>query len=603
MADQLSRLSPQTGPFPTATEVLNADGVFDEQAYILAYPDVAQAISDGAIGSADEHYLVHGRAEGRRRPVVRLSSQSHSIHFSKAAPSTAPERDIACSIEGLLLSSGGGAAILGWVDDLSDALECIQISGPDWVIRLAAAGVMRVRRADVEGVLSHTSPHSYGFIGLYFDGVPLRNCGQCHVALILRSGNLIEWPVPVLFCTNLELREILLSHVAEAKFFGNPQVEAISHFGAGFGENVLALNRALSANLTAQAHVERFGQRPRPPKASIIVCLFGRVEFLFLQNALFSDLPGFGDYEFIYVCNSPELAETLLREAAVAARIYGTRITVVILPGNAGFGAANNAAERVAATGRILLVNPDVFPRDPGWALKHAELLAARPAEETRLFGAPLYYDDGSLMHGGMFFELDTAILLQKDGPRRVQLPRVEHYGKGAPVSVARFTRSRPVPAVTGAFISCDRDWFGRLGGFTEDYVFGHYEDADLCLKSIKNGLAPWIHDLRLWHLEGKGSTRRPVHEGGSLINRWLFAARWADLIADSLMGPHPSHPLLAGDTVAGVFARPIRVAESGTPDRDLHPANAATRYFGITSPKARPPAVAGRVRAVGEKA
>jgi hypothetical protein len=78
------------------------------------------------------------------------------------------------------------------------------------------------------------------------------------------------------------------------------------------------------------------------------------------------------------------------------------------------------------------------------------------------------------------------------------------------------------------------------LGGFTEDYVFGHYEDADLCLKSMVSGTMPWMHDLRLWHLEGKGSTRRPVHEGGSLVNRWLFSARWAGLIENALLGTHP---------------------------------------------------------------
>ena len=69
-----------------------------------------------------------------------------------------------------------------------------------------------------------------------------------------------------------------------------------------------------------------------------------------------------------------------------------------------------------------------------------------------------------------------------------------------------RFTAPRPVPAVTGAFMSVDRGWFEKLGGFTEDYVFGHYEDADLCLKSIQAGAVPWIHDIRLWHLEGQGS-------------------------------------------------------------------------------------------------
>jgi GT2 family glycosyltransferase len=594
MVDALSQLSPTPEQAPSPEEILGAAGVFDEQCYVLAYPDVAKAISDGTITSADEHYLVHGRAEGRRRPAIRLGSQSHALRFPIAARAAKPPRDIPCSLEGVLLSSGGGAVVLGWLDDVSDALEGIQISGPDFVIRLSAASVMRTRRPDVEGVVGPTAPHSYGFIGAYFETIPFRKCAECFVALILRSGHLVEWPVPVQFCTDLELREALLSHISAAKFFGNPQVAAIATFGSGFGAAVIALNRAVAANLTRQPYIETFGRRPQQPKASIIVCLYGRAEFLFLQNALFSGLPGFADYEFIYVLNSPELAETVLREASVASRIYGTRITVVILPGNVGFAAANNAAVRVAVTGRILIVNPDVFPRDQSWAQKHAELLSARPAEETRLFGVPLYYDDGSLMHGGVFFEIDTEILLLKEKPKPVRVVRVEHYGKGAPASVTRFTRSRPVPAVTGAFMSCDRAWFEQLGGFDEDYVFAHYEDADLCLKSIEHGVAPWMHDLRLWHLEGKGSTRRFVHDGGLLINRWLFSSRWADVIAESLTGQQPSHALLTQLATAD--------ARDSVPEREMKPEKAKPTVFRIADAKSRHATAVARVRAVGGK-
>jgi GT2 family glycosyltransferase len=107
------------------------------------------------------------------------------------------------------------------------------------------------------------------------------------------------------------------------------------------------------------------------------------------------------------------------------------------------------------------------------------------------------------------------------------------------------------VPAVTGAFISVDQGWFDTLGGFTEDYIFGHYEDADLCLKSLEAGRAPWLHDVRLYHLEGKGSTRQPAHEGGSAVNRWLFTRSWGEMVTEGLLGPAPLHPLLAAEEVA----------------------------------------------------
>jgi GT2 family glycosyltransferase len=292
-------------------------------------------------------------------------------------------------------------------------------------------------------------------------------------------------------------------------------------------------------------YVEQFGPHDRTPRGSIVVCLYGKPEFFFLQNCLYSGLPGIEDYEFIYVSNSPEMAETLLREAHCASLIYGLAISIVILPGNAGFGAANNAAARIARSDRLLVVNPDVFPRDRDWAKKHTDLLSSVPPDQSRLFGVPLYYDDGSLMHGGIYFEVDVGLSLSSGSPTPARICRTEHYGKGAPAKSLQFNRSRPVPAVTGAFISIERSWFEQLGGFSEAFIFGHYEDADLCLKSIAKSTAPWIHDIRLWHLEGKGSTRRPHHEGGSIVNRWLFSSTWMPMIENGLIGPAPTHPLM----------------------------------------------------------
>jgi GT2 family glycosyltransferase len=212
---------------------------------------------------------------------------------------------------------------------------------------------------------------------------------------------------------------------------------------------------------------------------------------------------------------------------------------------NAGFGAANNVAVQFARSDRLLCVNPDVFPQRRNWAQRHSDLIASLPAQQVRLFGSTLCYEDGTLMHGGMYFDVDVGVHTSQDAITRRSLIRVEHYGKGAPLWAAQYAESRPVPAVTGAFISVERAWFEKLGGFTEDYVFGHYEDADLCLKSLRAGVPAWLHDLRMWHLEGKGSHRLPQHEGGSLLNRWLFSRRWETTIVPDLVGRAPRHQLL----------------------------------------------------------
>jgi GT2 family glycosyltransferase len=350
-----------------------------------------------------------------------------------------------------------------------------------------------------------------------------------------------SWAMQASFVQDERLREIAFEYLASARYFANPQAEAALQLESGLGQALIDCSIELSGRVTAGAYVARFGPQPGRLDGSIVVCLFGRAEFLFLQAAAFSGCAGAERYEFVYVSNSPELAETLIKEATIASRIYGIAITLVILPDNAGFGAANNAAVAHARSRRILITNPDVFPRDQDWATRHSALIAGLPADQTAIFGAPLYYDDGSLMHAGMFFDIDTGISIRDGRIERHEMIRVEHYAKGAPPDTKEFLMSRKVPAVTGAFISLDRAWFEKLGGFSLEYVFGHYEDADLCLKSLAAGQPVWVHPVPFWHLEGKGSTRRHVHEGGSTVNRWHFTQLWGAFIASELSGRAPA--------------------------------------------------------------
>jgi hypothetical protein len=139
--------------------------------------------------------------------------------------------------------------------------------------------------------------------------------------------------------------------------------------------------------------------------------------------------------------------------------------------------------------------------------------------------------------------------------------------------------------------MSMERAWFESLGGFTESYVFGHYEDADLCLKSIERGTVPWMHDIRLWHLEGQGSHRLPVHEGGSLVNRWLFTTTWSERVSDGLLGPDPADPIMRQPpqavTDTGAL-EPITVSLPVTPVSG-EPA-AASKRRSRASPRSAPP-------------
>ncbi len=522
------------------------DDGFDEAEYMKANPDVAVAVLSGTVGSAREHFERWGRSEGRDLAFGANDPRGQLIPTQVPAHAPVSLSPIPHAADAVIVSRGGGVLILGWLDDSSHPVDCITVVAPGWRVVFDSAALARHARPDVSEALGKPIPYGYGYLGFVYGDGEIPTDGRCELQFRFKDGRGLAAVLELRTVSELELRVILLSHLTGAPHQAGAPNEAIARLDHGLGSQIIRFNQSLTNAITRTPYVRRFVGPPRKYRGSIVVCIYGRPEYHFIQNALFSTGEDIQDYEFIFISNSPELSDRLLENARKAQRIYGLDQTIILLPGNAGFGAANNIAVQSARSNRLLFINPDVFPKDPAWARKHGELLDTRPKSETQLFGAPLYYDDGSLMHGGMFFEMDSRVAFDGNRTSVSHLLRVEHYGKGAPANSPQFTRARPVPAVTGAFISVARPWFERLGGFTEDYVFGHYEDADLCLKSLQAGVPAWIQDLRLWHLEGKGSTRLPVHEGGSMVNRWLFSSQWGEAVNENLLGPRPTHPLLS---------------------------------------------------------
>ena len=522
---------------------------FDEAAYLRLNADVASAVAQGQLASGYQHYRQRGWHEKRPLAIPLVKQMDQLVRLIPLGAESdfvadGQQSATACNVEALHYSKAGGLSLVGWSNDAANPIVSIRFIATKWIYSFSASHISRVRRRDVEAAVGATASYSYGFLAFVFLGAELEITDTPTIVFELADGSRSEATFEVRQVDDVELRNMVVAYLAGAEFFGSHQLEAIRLLEGGLGKSIVAHNHDITRKVIRGACVQYFGAPRGRVRGSIVVCLYGRPEYFFLQHTLFSARAGFEDYELIYVSNSPELAERLMAEARAAQVIYDIPVILVLLPGNAGFGAANNIAATYARSDRIMIVNPDVFPRDIDWARRHTEALEQLPAEQQRLFGVPLYYDDGSLMHGGMYLEFDTGISMHGSEMIPRQLARVEHYGKGAPPTALQFVRSRPIQAVTGAFISVERSWFEKLEGFTEDFVFGHYEDADLCLKSFCAGVVPWIHDIRLWHLEGKGSTRLPVHEGGSLVNRWIFTQRWIDVIKDGLEGPNPTHPV-----------------------------------------------------------
>jgi len=504
---------------------------FDEVAYLLAYPDIAESIRAGACKSALEHYNLYGESEQRLADsrYLRARATGDTAQF------------VPSHVDLVYTSRSLRCFVSGWAEDRDDAplghIAVTTPSDPSSNRRLVA--IARCRRQDVEAQRSTSVQSLLGYWSIMNLSQPLGTDRQLQITLTVgfeRRTFTCEAQV----VSDEQLRDLAIGYLAGTRYFGDPTVDAFLQLDAGIGRSLIDLNMEVSRKVVAGAYVARYGKTRAAYDGSIIVCLYGKPDFLMLQAALFSRCKHHERYEFIYVSNSPELTERLVKDATIACRIYDVSITLVLLPGNAGFGAANNAAVNAARTDRILLVNPDVLPRDMEWPARHTEAVQNLPREQTALFGVPLYYDDGSLMHGGMYFAIEDGLSFSNQRIIRRDVMRTEHYGKGAPPQAREFLVPRPVPAVTGAFMSIDRAWFEFLGGFSPEFIFGHYEDGDLCLRSLEAGRPAWIHDLPFWHLESKGATHQSIHDGGRLVNRWNLTSRWSGFVKDELNGQHP---------------------------------------------------------------
>ena len=96
------------------------------------------------------------------------------------------------------------------------------------------------------------------------------------------------------------------------------------------------------------------------------------------------------------------------------------------------------------------------------------------------------------------------------------------------------------MPGVTGACLITRKDIFDLVGGYTEDYVIGDYEDSDLCLKIRQLGFQVYYDPaVALYHFERRSIRRSADYMRGlaSQYNSWLHTQRWDEDITD-LMAP-----------------------------------------------------------------
>jgi GT2 family glycosyltransferase len=277
-----------------------------------------------------------------------------------------------------------------------------------------------------------------------------------------------------------------------------------------------------------------FGATPEAPVCSVIVPLYGRMDFLTYQLALLSEHSGHAQHEMIYVLDDPPKKRELLDIAHSAYRRFELPFRILALEENLGFGPANNVGLGAAKGEFICLLNSDVMPAPdaPDWLdIMIADL---RSDASLGLVGAQLLFEDGTVQHEGMTFERL---------PQQANWPFPMHPRKGLLPRSATASGAEEVEAITGACMVLRRSLAEALGGFDEVYAIGDFEDTDLCLRARARGLRCAIdRRAQLYHLE-RQSQITPDNlwrHHATLLNAWTHTRRWFPEPARSDELPRP---------------------------------------------------------------
>lgn len=467
--------------------------------------------NDGAL----TEFLVRtlsSRSEEARLAVVDMQARAavpaRAVELAPFQPGA--EVDLALSLDGGLLAGG-------WFRDPQGLVAGIDHVGGDGVRALDAVWHRfpgRVATAD-----GGARDDATGFIAYLPHDRPAGPILQPRFRMRLKTGGeiaLVPKPQPIDAATMRAgaLRSVPL-HYASGELLAATLGPALAEIQSRLVDQVRI------------ARTEQFGTPPVEPLFSIIVPLYRVLDFLRFQVAAFATDPGLrGVTEIIFVLDSPEQADDVSHMLGGLHRLYRMPMTLAVMSANGGYARANNAGVELARGLVVNLLNSDVIPISTDWLSRLADRLGG--GERIGAIGPKLLFEDGSLQHAGLYFQRDA---------RGTWLNH--HFFKGMPGGHRPANAARLVPAVTGACMVMMRDTFHDVGGFTEDYVIGDYEDSDICLKIRSAGHEiAYEPAVALYHLERRSMRRNGDYTRGiaSRYNSWLHTRRW-DPIIGALMG------------------------------------------------------------------
>jgi GT2 family glycosyltransferase len=415
-------------------------------------------------------------------------------------------------VDETVLAPPDGLVTLGWFLDPTDAVAAIRVRSGILASEPLSERWIRTERADVVSAFAE----KYGALDARCGFVAVgRSCvaedDALYAEVELKSGETGYKPLPrPVRSGNPAMRRVLESVVLAPD-------EIQGAFDRVLGPPLVAINRARLARPRKHAEIT-FGTPNPEPVCSVIVPLYGRIDFVMYQLALFSECRSWDAHELIYVLDDPPRKRELLDLAHSAHRRFGMPFRVVAIDENLGYGPANNVGLSYARGEFVCYLNSDVMPEEKRWLDLMVGDLRADPG--LGMVGGLLLFEDGSVQHDGLTFERL---------PQLANWPFPMHPGKGRRLR-AGAPDLEDAAAVTGACMVLRRELAQELGGFDEEYAIGDFEDSDLCMRIQAKGLRCAVdRRARLFHLERQSQVTpdRMWRMYVTLLNAWTHTNRW----------------------------------------------------------------------------
>lgn len=250
---------------------------------------------------------------------------------------------------------------------------------------------------------------------------------------------------------------------------------------------------------------------PERPTVSVVIPVHNKFEVTY--QCLCSLLFAFNEtsFEVIVVDDGSHDDTRLIRQ-------FVDGIRVLRREENQGFLRACNAGAELARGEFIAFLNNDTETT----ALWLDELVAAfRNFGTVGIAGSKLVYPDGRLQEAG-------GLIWSSGNPWNV--------GRHASAEDPRYNYIRAVDYVSAAALMIRRDLWRQVGGFSEEFAPGYFEDTDLAMKVRETGHAVlYVPHSVVYHFEGQtGGTS--VSRGAKAfqeVNRPKFRKKWAHAFRD----------------------------------------------------------------------